>query len=272
MFRLSVRWVFAVSAGLLTSLAFGEGAPPSGASVDPKADEILRRMSKFLAGTKAFSLEAHDMVDEVLDSGQKLQFSHVRKVTVRRPDRVWVDHSGDIDNKQGWYDGKTVTMLDKKQKVYSVIAVPNNIDEMLDFLVDRFGDVTPLADLLLSDPYKSAMSNVRLGGYIGLHHVQGVKCHHLAFRQDGIDWQIWIEDGDRPLPRKLVITYKELPGQPQYVVILGKWDLSPKLPDGLFTFKPPAGAKKVERKPIRARPAAGRMPGDRPSQEGNGGK
>jgi hypothetical protein len=128
--------------------------------------------------------------------------------------------------------------------------VPDNIDEMMDFLFETYGIAAPLADLIISDPYTSAIRSVRLGQYVGLHQVKGTKCHHLAFRQDNLDWQIWIEDGAKPLPRKLVITFRESIGQPQFVAIIGKWDLARQLPDEVFTFKAPEGAKKMDLKPV----------------------
>jgi len=77
-----------------------------------------------------------------------------------------------------------------------------------------------------------------------------VKCHHLAFRQEGIDWQIWIEDSDQALPRKLVITLKEQPGHPQYLALIDKWNLTPDAPDSAFEFTPPAGAKRIDLTPL----------------------
>jgi hypothetical protein len=72
------------------------------------------------------------------------------------------------------------------------------------------------------------------------------KCDHLAFRQAGVDWQIWIEQGDKPVPRKVVITYKELPARPQYTSYLSDWNLSADVKDEQFVARIPEGAKKVE--------------------------
>jgi hypothetical protein len=98
-------------------------------------------------------------------------------------------------------------------------------------------------------PIQTLIARVRAGTYLGLHQVNGVKCHHLAFRQDVIDWQIWIEDSDHPVPRKVVITYKEQPGHPQFTAILDKWELSASAPDSAFEFSPPAGAKRIDLTP-----------------------
>ena len=41
---------------------------------------------------------------------------------------------------------------------------------------------------------------------VGPSVVGGVTCEQYAFRQADIDWQIWIQLGDYPLPRRLVAT------------------------------------------------------------------
>jgi len=245
-----VGWLAVVLAGLFVPEALGEGATSKQASLEPKADEVLRRMSDYLAAAKQFSFEAHVMFDEVLDSGQKIQLSSMRKIQVRRPNKARSEIVGDVENQQLWYDGQTLAILDKTRNVYSVAKVPGSTDKMMDFLFEKYGIAAPLADLIISDPYTSATRNVRLGQYVGLHQVKGTKCHHLAFRQDNLDWQIWIEDGAKPLPRKLVITFRESIGQPQFVAIIGKWDLARQLPDELFAFKAPEGTKKMDLKPI----------------------
>ena len=68
----------------------------------------------------------------------------------------------------------------------------------------------------------------------------------MALSQEDIDWQIWIEEGERLLPRKLTITYKKLPGSPQYTAVLSDWNFSVSLEDGEFIFNPPADAERIE--------------------------
>jgi hypothetical protein len=218
--------------------------------VEAKADDLLKKMSECLAAAEAFSFESHDMIDDVLDSGQKIQFSNKRRVIVKRPNRLAGESSGDLDNERVWYNRNSLTILEKKEKVYGAMEVPGTIDEMLDHVVQRFGITLPLGDLIVRDPYKSVRGNIRLGRYLGLHQADGLKCHHLAFRQDALDWQIWIDAGDKPLPRKLVITYREVPGQPQYIAFLRNWDLSPEIKDEMFRFEPTTDMKEIDIEPI----------------------
>src|SRR6476469_4481445 len=90
------------------------------------------------------------------------------------------------------------------------------------------------------------MGDVQRGVYLGIHEAAGVPCHHLSFEQATIDWQIWIDAGAEPLPRKLVITYKAEDEVPQYTVTIRKWNLKAQLPDALFAFSPPEGAKRID--------------------------
>ena len=115
---------------------------------------------------------------------------------------------------------------------------------------DRYGFSVPISDLVYSDPYKALTGHVQHGFWVGLHAVDGTPCHHLAFLQETIDWQIWIEDGPRPVPRKLLITYKDEPGSPQYTARLSGWDFHPRISDGWFEFRPPVGADQIEFLPV----------------------
>ena len=103
------------------------------------------------------------------------------------------EDEGDTANSLFYYDGKTVTVYDRGQKTYATEKVPGTIDAMLDDLHDRFDTDQTLADFLFADPYKVFTEHVQSGTYVGLHHVGKVKCHHLAFRQKLLDWQIWID-------------------------------------------------------------------------------
>ena len=106
--------------------------------------------------------------------------------------------------------------------------------------------MAPAADLIYRNSYDILTKDVQSGGYIGLSTVSGVECHHLAFRAEETDWQIWIENSKTPLPRKFVITSKWTAGAPQFTALLSNWDVSPKLKDSRFTFVAPAGAEKID--------------------------
>jgi hypothetical protein len=234
--------------------AAGPPAPPS-RSVEPRAEQELKRMGEFLAKLPHFALEAEETFDEIPDGQLRRQLTNVRRVAVERPNHVAADATGDTLNRASWYDGRTVTVLDKEHNVYATIEAPGTIDAIFDKLTDEYGVVLPLADLLYADPYAVLMAGVTYGRYLGIHQAAGVACHHLAFSQDTIEWQIWIDAGDKPLPRKLVISYVQEPGEPQYSAVIRRWNLESKVPEGLFTFEAPEGARRVDAKDMR-RPEA----------------
>ena len=128
---------------------------------------------------------------------------------------------------------------------------PGSTDQLIDRLVNEYSVQAPGSDLLLSNSYDVLMSDVRDAKHIGRGVVDGVECEHLAFRDFDTDWQIWIEVGPRPIPHKYVITSKTETGAPQYTLRISNWKTDVPAAAEAFTFKPPAGAKKVELKELR---------------------
>jgi hypothetical protein len=219
---------------------------PGSRLVDPRADALVRRMSDRLARAAAFAIEAEEVYDEVPEQSPRRQLTNLRHVAMRRPDRLVGDAEGDALNRTFWYDGKTFAALDKEQYVWAAGAVPPTVDQALDWVFEQTGTVVPLADFLYADSYARLMEGVQRGVYLGVHEAAGVPCHHLSFEQATIDWQIWIDAGEEPLPRKFVITYKTEDEVPQYSVTIRQWNLQARLPDALFTFTPPEGSRQVE--------------------------
>ncbi|MBC8105171.1 MAG: DUF2092 domain-containing protein [Anaerolineae bacterium] len=238
-------------------VAIGQDKKVAATGVEQKADAVLRQMSATLASAPAFTVDAEQSIDQADESGQKIQLSKRVHIVLSRPNKLATTVKGDVENLAYFYDGKTVTIVNNNDRVHAVQDAPDTIDAMFDFLAERFGVTAPLSDLLFSDPYKAMTTHVRSGRYLGIHEVAGVKCHHLAYRQDGIDWQIWVEDGERAVPRKVVITFKEQPGYPQFVAVLNNWDLKTTPASGAFTAKIPEGSKRVDLQPLQTQSDTG---------------
>jgi hypothetical protein len=223
--------------------------------IDEKADSTLKRMGEYLVGLKQFRFQADVTVDEVADNDQKLQFTNQLTIDVQRPNRVRTVIEGDTRQRRAWYDGQQVSIIREDQGVWCQVDAPDTIDEMFDFMAETYNVAPPAADFLRSDVYSGMREEVRVGRYLGVHRVGAQKCHHLAFTQGELDWQIWIDEGDKPLPRKFVITYKREPQSPQYAIVFTSWDTSPKFDDKHFAFVEPANLKKVEMIPVGYAPA-----------------
>ena len=224
-------------------------------AVDPQADEVLKKMGATLQSARSLSFTSHAIADQVAPDGQKVQFARNQKVHLRRPDKLAVDVIGDVDDLQFRYDGKQVALYNPRTNSWGAAEAPPSIDQALDMLAEKYGMVMPLADLAFPDPYQVLIENARRGEYVGKGYVFDKKCHHLAFRQAAVDWQIWVEDGEQAVPRKVVITFKDSPAHPQYTAFLSDWNLSAATDDAQFALNPPAGAKKVEFAPA-TQPAA----------------
>jgi hypothetical protein len=215
-------------------------------AVEPKASQLLRKMSDYLASLEQFSVQTENALDVILRSGEKIQFDNPAECAIQRPNKLRADRKGDIANQEFYYDGKTLTLYNPDQKYYATVEAPPTIDETLDFARASLDVYAPAGDLLYRNAYEILMEDVVSGFYVGLSVVDGVKCNHLAFRGNEVDWQIWIEDGDKPLPKKFVITTKWMTGAPQFTVVVKSWNLSPKLTEDMFTFEPPKDAQKID--------------------------
>ena len=155
--------------------------PPS---VQPTAVILLKEMGAYLEKAKNFGFRAEINFDEVLPTDQKIQYSATINFHVRRPDRVRSEYQGDLTTRRSWYDGNTITVHDIGRNNYAEVKVPGKIDTALDHVMEKYNLSFPLADFLYENPYNTLVENVEYGYYVGIHNVQGVRSHHLAFRQN----------------------------------------------------------------------------------------
>lgn len=236
--------------------------PGRAEAVDPKSKEALARMSAYLKTLDAFTVRAETSKDELVDGDFKAQKSATVTLSVRRPDGLRAEVSGDDGDRVFVYDGKTLVVHARTENYYATMPAPPTIREALDAAEARHGVELPLLDLLYAATGDDLGSGVVAAGDIGPSRVAGCDCEHYAFRGKNVDWQLWIERGDRPLPRKIVITTKDDPTRPQYAAVL-TWDLSPRFDAATFTFSPPKGAMPIAFEPRGAAGGEGQKPGQK---------
>jgi hypothetical protein len=247
--RLGVGLAAWALAGLVAvSVRAAEDKP----AIDPRANEFLKRMGDYLGQAPFFSVNAEVWQDVEMSSGQRVQAGRTIELQVRRPDRLRAAVRSTRRNRELVYDGSAITLFNRAQNFYGTVHASGPLDEAMDLACERFGINMPLEDFVRSDPCKDLLEKVTSGVDIGPVTVLGVPCEHLAFTQDSIDWQVWIENGARPVPRKFVITYKDEPDSPQFIAIFSHWDFATKLPDFVFEFDPPPGAAQIRVREIRA--------------------
>jgi hypothetical protein len=231
-------------------------APEGSADDEPEGEnpfKIFKSMCDYLAGLETFSAVAQTTTDEMGLSGEKVQVSARRILYVSRPNKVAVDVTGDRGARRVVYDGKTVSMLDRTENIYTVVQVPDTIDAALDTLAQNYGIVVPLEDLMYKDLYDKAVARASAGQYLGLHTVDGLKCHHLAFSTDTTNWEVWIDAGDKPAPRKIAIDYEQNTARSRYSADIVGWVGSPEISAEKFKFELPDGVKRVEITPSPGR-------------------
>ena len=213
---------------------------------EAKAKAILMRMAEFLAKTPSFSVDVKDSYDVYQESGQKIEFNENRKIVVVRPDRLRIEaEESDGDNSMVVFDGKVITVTTPGKKVYAQTPQPGNLDAAMRHFVEDLGMKLPFAPLLLSTAPAEIAKRTETLDYVEKTSIFGKPAHHLAGRTESVDYQIWIADGDQPLPVRLVLTYREADGQPQFRAQFSNWNLKPEAPASLFAFTPAPGTEKI---------------------------
>ena len=231
-----------------------ERIAPRGPAIDSEAEAVLRAWSDYSRAVETAVFRVIDSIDDVQPDGQKIQFSHIREFTVVRPDKLKVVTTGDVRRRILWKDGKTLTVLDVEKNVYAQLPDPGTIAQAIDELQEKYGMSLPAADLLAGDVYETVTAGCDSIDYIGKNYAGEELCDHLAFTRKDIDWQIWVSTGDQPLLRKVVITYKEDPGEPQYTMRLLKVGDAPEIHDEVFDCEIPEGAERITFHPVEVSP------------------
>lgn len=232
--------------------AFAQSAPAAKAAnpVDPAAVQAIKDMGNYLQTLKRFRVNTDLTGERVLADGQKLQHAASATLDVQRPDMIRISTETAQSRRVLTYDGKTVTLLTPAQKYYSAVPFTGNLDALTDALEARFGVQIPLQDLFLWGTPEAPLDKIESAMNAGQDIVDDVVCDHYAFRQGSIDWQIWIQTGSRPLPRRLVITDRSDEARPQSTSTID-WDLEPRFKNSVFTFVAPKGARRIELVPVK---------------------
>jgi hypothetical protein len=223
-----------------------------GPAIEPDAIDRLNKMGVYLRTLKSFQVVANITTDDVLDDGQTIQFSSKADLVAARPDRFRVEVTDDDGHRFFFYDGKNFTIYGQVVNYYATVPAPPTIAKLTDDLSDKYGIELPLSDLFQWGTDPDALHRIKGAIDIGPSSVNGVTCEHYAFHEKDIDWQIWIELGDFPLPLKLAIRTLTDDAKPQYTETL-TWNLAPSYSDNAFTFVPPPGVERVPLAELKAK-------------------
>ena len=239
-------WTRLACAVLLAALplaAWAQDADAPRPPVSPEAQAVLDRMTAFLRAQQAFTIDSEATRDEVVSHGYKLKDHETSTLSVQRPNRLRAQIDGDLRTRTIVYDGSRIALYSPAHAAYVRAKAPGTLAELVGRLFDAGLDL-PLADVLYQATNGTLTEGVRGGVLVGTSTIDGVACDHLAFRQADVDWQMWVQQGATPLPRKIVITTRYEVGEPQFEASL-RWNLAPKFRADTFTFVPPADAAEI---------------------------
>ena len=250
--KLTSRMAMALSAfGLLLLVTtFPTEAQAQAPAVDPAATQILQRMTAYLASLQKFSVHTQNNLEDELDSGHRVDFDISADVILSRPNKLRAERKGDLVDQTFYYDGKTLTLYNPAEQVYATEPAPGTIEEMLDFARESLGLMVPVADLVYRNAFPLLIQDVTLAVVIGKSVIGGVKCDHLLFSRPGVDFQVWVAEGDQPLPYKYVVTDTGTSARLSISTVMSDWNSSPTVADSRFTFVPPKEAKLISFMPL----------------------
>ena len=220
-----------------------EPSPQKSDLIDPDAMGALNTMGTYLRSLKDFQVTATITSEDVLTDGEKLTYTHTTSV-LSAPNKLRIETDGDQKSRLILYDGKKFTFFARRAGYYATVDAPPTTGELIDVASDKYGIEIPLLDLFLWGGPRASSNEITEASDFGPADVGGITCEHYSFRQPGLDWQVWIQLGNHPLPKKLVLTTTTDDARPQHTSVF-IWNLAPSYNDAAFVFDPPADAQKI---------------------------
>jgi hypothetical protein len=242
----------AAAPGANAQTAAATAAQQSASAVDPASVQALKDMGAYLQTLKRFRASVDLTGERVLADGQKLQHTATASLDVDRPNRIRAVMNSARSHRELFYDGAAVTLYTPAQKYYSTVAFGGTLAELVSKLEEAYGVEIPLSDLFTWGTPAAPVDKIESAMNAGQDFVDEELCDHYAFRQGQLDWQVWITSGGKPLPRKIVVTYRGDDARPQSTSLLD-WNLKPSFKDTVFKFVPPKGATKIEIVPVKTK-------------------
>lgn len=215
----------------------------SAQAVNADARAMLKAMSDYVGSQQSIQLTFDSDIEIITPQLEKIQFTNSGTALLKRPDKLHAHRISGHADVEMFFDGKSVNIYSKHDNGYAKFDAQGSVDELIHALRQGHGIALPGADLLLSKSYDLLVAGVQEAKVIGRGIIDGVECEHLAFRNFDTDWQLWLEVGERPVPRKIVITSKTINSAPQYTLRIKQWKTGIKTSADKFAFFPPAGAK-----------------------------
>jgi hypothetical protein len=220
-------------------------------AVDPAATVILKRMSDFLGSLKQFSVHTQNTLEDLLISGHRIDIDVSSDVMVSRPNKLRAQRRGDLQvNQVFYYDGKSLTLYNPPSNVFATIPAPDTFEDLFKYMAESLGFAVPVSDLIYQNAFPLLMQDVNMATVIGKTVINGVNCDHLIFSRPGVDFQVWVAEGAKPLPYKYVVTDTTTLSRLSISTFMSNWSVEPAVEETQFTFVPPKGVQAINFMPF----------------------
>ncbi len=244
---------FIVLTALVTAPIYAQSSADDAAATDGEifdsqavGRELIMEMAGFLAGLDKMTVTARGGYEVLQSNGQMVQFLEVRDVSLARPNQMRVEEvTSDGSDNNVLFDGKHLTIWHGDGHIYAQAPQPGSIDDTAVYMIRDLGMRLPLAPFFTTRFPLELDRNVTFADYVDTTNVFGDPAHHVIGQTDSVDFQVWIADGERPFPLRIVLTYRNEPGQPSYWADFIDWNSRPRIPKSTFEFKPAPDAQQI---------------------------
>jgi hypothetical protein len=218
-------------------------------AIDTVAVSILDRMSAMIGDLHSCHVTIKANYDINTKDLGLVKHSNEHQLYMNGPTKMLVRSEGDKGSRDFFYNGDTLSYYSMDKNQYGQIEAPPTVMDMIDTVNKLYGIEFPVADFFYPTFVDDILAESTNLAYLGMTTVDGKECHHIAGTAKDKTFQFWISNDAYALPIKVVIVYTDKPMNPQYEAVLSGWQINPDLPDAMFAFMPPPGAKRIKLKP-----------------------
>jgi hypothetical protein len=234
--------IFLIGAALSVGTVF---ADDSAVRQDARALDVLKSMSAYTDSLDKLVIVGVTHTDARLGEGLMVSNSDEVKVAINRPGSLHITSFDGIETRELIIHQETLTVFDSEKGFYAQASIPSGVDAALEYALEVLDVEAPLMDFIIKDKITHLIGDQETVIYLtDKSRVAGVDCHHIAIRGPETDVQLWIEEGDKPLPRKILFTSKWEAGSPRFMANLA-WLIEPELDPSIFEFNAPEGSMNI---------------------------
>jgi hypothetical protein len=220
--------------------------------IDAKTKEILKKVGTLYKDAKSLHADMAIDVTVEADGQDKREFKVKGTIDVKRPNMFALRTTVNKDAGLGpdvISDGKNLFIYAKRMKQYSEKKAPDKLPDvgraMLGLGFQNTGML--FQNVLADDPADALFEGVTEAKHVGMEKVDGKEAHHMKFKQQGLDWELWVASEGEPFVLKAKNLAEGPNGKLSTVETYTKWKLNGEFEKDPFTFKAPDGAEKVDR-------------------------